>query len=815
MSDRPRAPTPGVKAACLLAVLAALAASPAAAETDPVALVKPFIGTAGTQHTFPGAATPFGMVQLSPDTGGTHGFYLMADWKWCAGYNWADTTILGFSHLHRSGMGAGDWGDVLVMPTVGALHVRPGEEAEPERGYRSRFRHETEVARPGYYTVTLDDYGVRAELTAAPRAGMHRYTFPASDAAHVIIDLGHGLGDTPLGGRINIMGNDQVVGTRTSTGFVPFQKVSFCARFSKPFASFGAWDGPMKMPGVRYAAGARIGAFLNYATADGETVVVKVGLSFTSEDEACKNLDHDLPDFDFDAAAQRAGNEWRRELAKISVDPGPLDAPRESAERLAVFYTALYHSLLFPATFSDADGTYAVIGNVPGRVKRADGWVYYSDYSLWDTFRAQMPLLILLTPARAQDMVRTLVAQFEDSGRLPSPNSFGNTHSEGMIGDPAAVFIADAYLKGLRGFDAKAAYQGMLKNATRPPVNIIPMIGAGKGRWGITRYQRLGYVPADHALSPKNPLFIASYAFNQGVSRTLEYAYADFCVSYLARETGHQDDYERFRKRAHNFANVFDPAAGFMRGKSVTGKWMNAEDFDPTAYYAYYTEGNAWQWTWSVFHDVAGLIALMGGRDKFNAKLDAFFAAGSEVNATGLFSTHIAGMIGQYAHGNEPSHHIAYLYDYSGEPWKTEELTRRIMDEFYKNEPAGLAGNEDMGQMSAWYVFSALGLYPLSPGIYVIGSPRFARAELKLDHGAAVVIEAENASSANKYIQSATLNGVPLARPWLRHSELARGAALHFVMGPEPNRAWGSAMEDAPPSGERLFDAPVITIALP
>jgi len=797
-----------VKAACLVAIFAAMAALPiaaTAAEIDPVGLVNPFIGTAGTEHAFPGATSPFGMVQLSPDTGGTHGFYLMADWKWCAGYNWADTTILGFSHLHRSGMGAGDWGDVLLMPTVGPLRVRPGEEEAPERGYRSRFRHESEAARPGYYAVTLDDYGVRAELTAAPRAGLHRYTFPASDAAHIIIDLGHGLGDTPLGGRIKIIGNNQVVGTRTSTGLVPFQKVHFCAKFSKPFDSFGAWDGPVKMPGVRYVAGARIGAFLNYSTAAGETVAVKVGLSFTSEQEACMNLDHDLPDFDFDRAAQDAADAWRRELGKISVSPGPRDDPRVSAERLAVFYTALYHSLLFPAAFCDADGSYSPMGNYPGRVKHADGYVYYSDYSLWDTFRAQMPLLILMEPARAGDMARTLVTQYQDSGWLPSPNQFGNTHSEGMIGDPAAIFIADAYLKGLRGFDAEAAYQGMLKNATRRPVNVVPMIFAGKGRWANRRYQLLGYVPADRVLKPRNPLFIAAYAFNQGVSRTLEYAYADFCVSYMAKETGHPGDYERFQKRAQNYMNVFDPATGFMRGKSVTGRWMNAKDFDPAAYYAYYTEGNAWQWTWSVFHDVAGLIALMGGRDEFNAKLDAFFAAGSQVNATGLFSTHIAGMIGQYAHGNEPSHHVAYLYDYSGEPWKTQELARRIMDELYHDAPAGLAGNEDMGQMSAWYVFSALGLYPLSPGIYVIGSPVFERSELRLDNGAAVKIEAENVSAVNKYIQSATRNGVPLDRPWLSHAELSRGAVLRFVMGPAPNTAWGSAPEDAPPSGTRLF----------
>ena len=780
-------------------------AEPPLPADDPVEFVNPFIGAAAAEHTFPGAAYPFGMVQLSPDTGGNKGFFLMGDWKWCAGYNYADSSILGFSHLHRSGMGVGGWGDILVMPTVGKLQLKPGQASDPDTGYRSRFSHQRETARPGYYRVRLDDYGIEAELTVAPRSGFHRYTFPASDSSHILIDLARGLGNLPLVNRVRIAGNDKIIGTRTSTGLIPFFKVHFCAQFSRPFDSFGVWSGPVKEPGIRGAAGSKIGAFVNYRTAEGEAVLVKVGLSFTSEREACANLEHDLPDWNFDRVAEHAGRAWDRELRKVQATPSPTDPPETTRRRRAVFYTALYHAFLFPATFSDADGSYAPMGNVPGRSKRAEGFVYYSDYSVWDTFRAQMPLLDLIQPERAGDMVRTLVTQYRDSGWLPSPNSFGNFHSEGMIGDPAAIVIFDAYAKGVRGFDADLAYRAMRKNAMWPAGNLIPLLEAGLGRWGNLPYRILGYVPADLTLSPKNPLFMAAYAYNEGVSRTLEYAYADFCVAGMAQATGHQRDSEYFRQRADNYRNLFDPQTGFMRGKSWTGRWIGGKKFDPTAYTASYTEGNAWQWTWSVFHDVPGLIALMGGREKFNQKLDAFFTAGNQVKASALFSVHIGGMIGQYAHGNEPSHHIAYLYDYSGQPWKTQELARRIMDEFYRAEPDGLAGNEDMGQMSAWYVFSAIGLYPYSSGLYLIGSPVFARAELELQNGARLIIEAENVSAENKYIQSASLNGVALNRPWISHAELAAGAVLHFQMGPAPNPAWGSAPEDAPPSLDKLY----------
>ncbi len=777
----------------------ALCLAPALAAYQPADYVDPFIGAGGVGHTFPGAVVPFGMVQLSPDTGGTHGLWLSSAWKWCAGYHYSDTTILGFSHLHRSGMGAGDWGDVLVTPVTGDLKVLPGEESAPEKGYRSRFSHNSELAHPGYYAVFLDDYDIRAELTAARRSGFHRYTFPESPSSRVLIDLGHGLGDSSLQCNVEIRGDDKITGYRNSTGRVPYQAVYFCARFNKPFKSHGTWKGARANPGNRTERGAKIGAFANYETGDGEALLVKVGISYTSAGQACANLEHDIPGWDFEAARKKAWDEWNRELGKVMVQPSG-SAGAEGPKRLmTVFYTSLYHSFLFPATCSDHDGAYKAINNMPWKLRKADGFTYYSDYSIWDTFRSEMPLIMLLQPERARDMMSTLVAQYRDSGWLPTPQQFGNFHTEGMAGDHSSCVILDAHLKGIDGYDKEAAYQAMRKNAMQPGHNIIPCTGFGVGRYGIKHYKRKGWVPADFVINPDNLLFIAAYVYNQGASRTLAYAYDDCCVAWMAKDLGKTGDYVLFRERADNWKNVFDPETGFARGKSRRGEWMNQGDFDPTAYYAYYTEGNAWQWTWSVFHDVGGLIELMGGREAFNQKLDSLFSAPEQTKAYEFFAPHIGGMIGQYAHGNEPSHHVVYLYDYSGEPWKSQELARRIMDE-YKPSPEGLSGNEDMGQMSSWYVFSAMGLYPIHPGIYLVGSPLFEQAAVQLKGAAELIIRAENVSGQNKYIQRASINGSDLEGPWLMHEQIRDGGELVFHMGPAPNKEWGSDTQDAPPS---------------
>jgi predicted alpha-1,2-mannosidase len=765
----------------------------------PVNFVDPLIGTGGNGHTFPGALLPFGMVQLSPDTGGMTGNWLSSGWNWCAGYHYSDGTIIGFSHLHRSGMGIGDWGDILMMPCTGPLKIKPGSDEHPREGYRSRFSHGEEVATPGYYRVRLSDYNILAELTTTLRTGFHRYTFPKSDTTHILIDLDWGLGDIPFGCSIEIVGDNRIEGVRKSIGAVLYQKAYFCAEFSKPFGSFGVWKGGKEKPGERKAGGKGIGAYVNYRTSEREVILVKVGISYTGPEQARQNLASEVPHWDFDSIKNRARAVWNKELSKIVISPRQAESGKMSADRKKIFYTALYHSLMFPSIFSDHDGTYAPVGNMAPKPHKAVGYDYYSDFALWDTFRAEMPLLTLLVPLRVNDMIRTLVAVYKESGWLPSPQMFGNFHSEQMIGDHAASVILDAYMKGIRNFDVKKAYEGLWKNAMLCGENLIPALGYGVGRFSLKSYRNLGYLPADFNVEPKSPLFLVANIYNQAVSITLEYAYDDECVALLAKNLGKHNDYDYFSKRALNYRNLFDKKTGFMRGKSFTGAWMNAGDFNPVTNYAYYAEGNAWQYTWSVMHDIKGLVTLMGGRDAFVKKLDELFKVTDQIVTNEFFSADIAGMIGQYAHGNEPSHHVVYLYDYAGQPWKTQEWVRTVMDKFYKSSPDGLCGNDDMGQMSAWYVFSSLGLYPLHPGIYAIGSPLFERAEINLAEGK-LIIEAKNISSNNKYIQDAKLDGRPLRRPWLAHSEIRKGGNLVFIMGSNPNKKWGSNPEEAPPS---------------
>jgi len=790
--------------------------------SDPAAYVDPFIGTGGNGHTFPGAVVPFGLVQLSPDTGGTEGNWLSSGWKWCAGYHYSDTTILGFSHTHRSGMGVGDWGDILVTATTGPLRVTPGSADAPGSGYRSSYSHADEVAQPGYYSVVLKDYGVKAELTATTRVGLHRYTFPASAAAHILFDLDRGLGDTTVGSSVRVVGNDRLEGYRRSTGFVADHTVYFSAQFSRPFDSFGTWKGGRVKPGSREASGRGVGAYLDFATAAGDQVLVKVGLSYTSVEEARRNLEAEVAGWDFDLVRSQARAAWDRELGRIEVTPAA-----GSSDPRVVFYTALYHCLLFPAVFSDADGTYTALGNQPGDTRRAQGFTYYSDFSLWDTYRAEMPLLSLLEPDRVRDMVKTMLAQYEDSGWLPAPQQFGNFSTGDMIGDSAASVILGAYLNGVRGFDLEEAYRALWKNAMVEGSDVLPGLIFGQGRYGIRTYRALGYLPGDLNPGPRNPLFVVGNIFNEGTSRTLEYAYDDFCLACLAKLLGKESDFRYFLGRALNWRNVFDPAVGFARGRSVTGGWLNRSGFDPTVQYAYYTEGNAWQWTWSVPHDVGGLVRLMGGREAFVRKLDQMFEARGGPQSAAFYSADIAGLIGQYAHGNEPSHHVAYLYDYAGRPDKTQARVRQILAELYRAAPDGLCGNDDMGQMSAWYVFSALGFYPVSPGVYAVGSPIFARAVIHLPGAAGedpaagskagrtgsgagadsadrtLTIEARGVSSAARYIQAAVLDGRPLDRPWLSSREAATGGTLVLQMGSEPSPAWGTDPAAAPPS---LFD---------
>jgi predicted alpha-1,2-mannosidase len=741
--------------------------------------VNPFLGTDYHGHTFPGASLPAGMVQLGPDTD-------ISGWDWSSGYHYSDSSIMGFSHLHRSGMGAGDWGDILIMPTNGELKVVPGSKSNPGEGYRSGFTHKEEEASPGYYAVKLKDYDIKAELTVTPRAGFHKYTFPESGSSHILIDLNHGIGDSCTGSLVKIVNNTEIEGFRSSTGFVKKQNVYFCAQFSRPFDSFGTWKEKNISLASIAESGSRIGAFVNYVTKPDETIEVKVGISYTSIDQARLNLEKEIPDWQFDRLREEAGRIWNRELSRINVQIDSDTDETYKNDRLVTFYTALYHSLLFPAIFSDVDGKYMGLDD---KVHYAKDFTYSSDFSLWDTFRAEMPLLTLMQPERNNDAINTMVAQYQQGGWLPTPQQFGNSYTNDMIGDHPVVVILDAYMKGIRDFDVEKAYEAVKKNAME-----IPSEHLSKGRVGLEYYLKFGYLPYDK--------------INQSVSRTLEYAYNDWCIAQLAKNLKKLDDYEMFMKRASNYRNVFDTSTGLARPKDSAGKWL--EPFIPTfighGKERHYTEGNAWQYTWFIPHDVQGMIDLEGGSEKFNKKLDTLFTMSSEIQSS---VSDVTGLIGQYAQGNEPSHHAIYLYDYAGAPWKAQDMVRNVMDNLYSAGPAGLCGNEDMGQMSAWFIFSAMGFYPVTPGqnTYAIGSPVFSKVIIHLDktynNGDKFVIEARNNSTKNKYIQSAMLNGKILNKPWFSHSEIKNGGTLIFQMGPEPNKEWGSSPEAVPPSMTR------------
>jgi predicted alpha-1,2-mannosidase len=721
-------------------------------------IVDPFIGTGGHGHTYPGATLPFGMVQLSPDT-------RLTGWDGCSGYHYSDSVIYGFSHTHLSGTGASDYGDILFMPTTGSVILDRGGPEDTSSGYVSRFRHERETASPGFYSVLLDDYGILVELTATKRVGLHRYIFPASDSSKVIIDLTHR--DRVLESGIRFVNDRELEGYRRSSAWAKDQRLYFVARFSKSFRSFGISADGTVVEGKREASGADIKAFVNYGTESAEEVTVEVALSAVSCEGARRNLESESPDGDFDRARRAARDEWNRALGRIRIDGG-------TDEQRTVFCTALYHAMLAPNLFMDVDGAYL------GRdleVHTAEGFDYYTVFSLWDTYRAEHPLFTIIERDRTVDFIKTFLAQYEQGGLLPVWELAAN-ETYCMIGYHGVPVIADAYIKGIRDYDARAALEAMKASATAD-------------HFGLDDYMELGYIPSEGE--------------GESVSKTLEYAYDDWCIAQVAGELGLEDDYLYYIQRAQSYMNLYDPSTGFMRAR-FNGGWY--EPFDPYEVNFNYTEANAWQYTFYVPQDVEGLMELMGGMESFDQRLDSLFTAATEL--TGRGQPDITGLIGQYAHGNEPSQHMAYLYSYAGRPWKTQKRVREIMDELYGSGPDGLCGNEDCGQMSAWYVLSALGFYPVTPGsdIYVIGTPLFPRAEIDLEGDKNFVIEAEGVSSENIYIQSATLNGIPYTKSYLRHADIIRGGTLIFEMGPEPNMEWGTGEGNIPRSS--IDDFPVL-----
>ncbi|CAN5495269.1 GH92 family glycosyl hydrolase [soil metagenome] len=734
----------------------------------PSAAFDPFIGTGGEGHTFPGATAPFGMVQLSPDTEVKP---FRQSYKWAAGYRHEDESILGFSHTHFSGAGHSDLGDVLVMPAVGdEVPLEPGESDKSGSGYRSRFSHVGEVATPGYYAVTLSDPGVRAELTAGTRVGVHRYTFPAGKTAHLIVDLRSSIYNYPgkiLWSSIRVRADGTVTGARETRGWAPARKLFFAMRFSAPMTGhafenreadvpYKGFQGPGRgQADVAQLAGRALVARLDFGALS-EPLQVRVAISSVDEDGAIGNLNGEPGDFDRIRAATAAA--WDKALGAVEID-----APAPMRKTL---YTALYHSLLAPSVLSDADGRYR---GPDDQVHVADGFTFHSTFSLWDTFRAEHPLLTLIQPERRNaDFVRSLLASAEDSpfGILPVWQ-FQGRETWTMIGYHAVPVIADAYLKGIKGFDANKALDAMVASATYAQYG------------GLGEYMKLGFVPID-----REP---------EAASKTVEYAYDDWAIARMARALGRIDVAETFDKRAGYWRNSFDAATGFVRARKADGSFRTP--FDPTAinYGSDYTEGNAWQYSWFMPQDQAGLIAALGGDAKTVAKLDAMFDFdNSKVDYS--HAEDIAGLIGQYIHGNEPSHHVAYLYDFAGAPWRTQERLKQIVDSQYKPTVDGLSGNDDLGQMSAWLVFTGLGFYPVTPGSgeYVIGRPFVDRAVLNLPDGKTFAVIADHLSDANRYVGRVTLNGQSLDRSFIRDAEIRAGGELRFTMQATPNKAWAT-----------------------
>jgi predicted alpha-1,2-mannosidase len=707
--------------------------------------VNPFIGTDGPGNTYPGATVPFGMVQLSPDIG-------IPGWDRIAGYFYQDSIISGFSHMHLSGTGAGDLYDILVMPTNSRFSKRI--EVNNFKPFSS-FSHEKETASPGYYAVDLLDYGIKAELTATKRTGIHKYTFPKDENTQIHIDLGYALNwDRPIETHFNVVNKTTIEGYRKSSGWAKDQRVYFVIKVSKPFKKYELFknDTLTKSP----VTGKNTKIILNYTTSEGEEIILKTGLSTANIEGAYQSLEKEAANFDFETLRNQAKLKWENQLRKIMITT-------KDDRKKKIFYTMLYQSMLAPTLLSDHNGNYKGANDA---IMNAGGFDRYDTFSLWDTYRAAHPLHTILHPNRVSDMVNSMLAHYKETGLLPVWSMQGN-ETNMMIGYHAVPVIVDAYFKEIKNFDVELAYKACVASATDSSRQ-------------IDEYMDLGYVSIDDENE------------NWSVSKTLEYAYGDWCIAQFAKALGKTEEYTTFLKRSENWQNVYDSKSTFMRPKSNKGIFL--KDFVPKEYSPYFCESNAWQYFWSVQHNIEGLIKSVGGNEFFEKKLDSMFTLYPLLeDKLPIFST---GMIGQYAHGNEPSHHVAYLYNYIKKPWKTQKLVRDILETQYKNKPNGHCGNEDCGQMSSWYVFSALGFYPVNPaqGIYVFGSPIIDAATINLENGKTFTIKALNNNSENKYIQSITLDNEPIEQNYITHKEIIGGGELVFTMGNIPNKNTENSM---------------------
>lgn len=726
---------------------------------DYSAHVNPFIGTGGHGHTFPGAVVPHGMIQPSPDT-------RIDGWDACSGYYYNDSTINGFSHTHVSGTGCCDYGDVLLMPTVGKQTYQTTDSQSQQLPYASAFSHENESAEPGYYSVFLDRYQVKAELSASKRGAIHRYTFPASKESGFIIDLDYSLQrQTNSEMEIKVLSDTEICGHKKTTYWAFDQYINFYAKFSKPFTYTLINDSVTMDNGKRLPI---CKTLLQFETKKDEQVLVKVGVSAVDVKGAQNNVLSEIADWDFDKVRQHARNEWNRYLSKI-------DVTTTNQEDKTIFYSALYHTGISPNLFTDTDGRYLGMDLKvhQGDVKQP----IYTTFSLWDTFRALHPLMTIIDPDLNTQFIQSLLKKHQEGGIFPMWDLASN-YTGTMIGYHAVPVIVDAYTKGYRDFDIQEAYKACLRTAEydttgiKCPALVLPHL-MPKAKY----YKNsIGYIPCDRE--------------NESVAKALEYAYNDWCISVFAESMTDFDNKDKYARFAKAYEFYFDKETRFMRGLNSKGEWRTP--FNPRASTHRnddYCEGTAWQWTWFVPHDVEGLVNLMGGENAFASKLDSLFTADSSLEGE-TTSSDISGLIGQYAHGNEPSHHVTHLYNYVNRPWRTQELVDSVFQSQYANRPDGLAGNEDCGQMSAWYILNSMGFYQVCPGkpVYSIGRPVFDQAVVNLTNGKKFTVMVKNNSKKNKYIESMLLNGQTLHTPFFSHQDIVDGGTLEITMSDKPNK---------------------------
>lgn len=738
----------------------------------PYDYVNPFIGTDDMGHTFPGAAVPFGLVQLSPETDTSmysYGKGYNPDvYKYCAGYQYKDKTIVGFSHTHFNGTGHSDLGDFLIMPTVGELKLNPGTKDNPGGGYRSRFSHSTEKANPGFYAVKLDDYNINVELTATTHAGFHKYKFPKTKDAHIILDLTSGIYNYDgkvVWSSVRVENKTLITGYRQTNGWARTRFVYFAMEFSKPYKSYGLrndeeliyrgfWRKFNENDNFPERAGHKVKCYFDFDTSEGEEILVKLAISGVSTKNAVENLKAEIPGWDFEGVKQKAKELWNKELSKITVEA--------NEDRKVNFYTSMYHAFLNPSVFSDVNGEYRGLDQ---NIYKSETFTNYTIFSLWDTYRALHPLYTIIQQSRTSDIINSFIAHYEQSAEkiLPVWSHWAN-ENWCMIGYHAVPVIADTYMKGIGGFNVNRAFEACVASANYDLYD------------GIGYYKKYGYVPEN--------------LNSNSASKTLEYAYDDWAIYMFAEKLGRKTEAEEFYKRAKSFKNIYDEKTHYMRAKNSDGTFKTP--FDPLSVANQgYIEGNAWNYSLYVPQDINGFIKLLGGKEKLITWLDSLFAYelpekyfGESEDVTKV------GMIGNYVHGNEPSHHVPYMYCYAGQPWKTQERVHQIINTMYKPEPHGLCGNDDCGQMSAWYIFSVLGFYPVAPGSneYVIGSPCVDKAEINLENKKIFRVLSENLSEKNIYIQKLILNGKEINRSYITHDEIISGGELKFVMSDKPNK---------------------------